>query len=74
MWTLLCNIPIARRRTLCFVLDDAGDLKWSGKSVGAALLWLHENDQDTVELHGVEADERFHVHFITVSTTEPPEA
>lgn len=62
-WTLLCNIPIARRRTLCFVLDHNEDLKWSGKSVGAALRWLHEQDRNEIEMHGVEPDERFHVQF-----------
>ena len=63
MWTLLCNIPIARRRTLCFVEDEAGDLRWSGKTVGAALRWLHENDQEEIELQGVEDDQRFFVKF-----------
>ena len=63
MWTLLAQIPIARRKTLTHVLDDAGELKWSGKTVAAALRWLHEQDRDTVELHGVEDDERFRVHF-----------
>ncbi len=63
MWTLLCNIPIARRRTMCFVEDDAGDLLWSGKTTGAALRWLYEQDRIDVELHGTEDDERFAVRF-----------
>ncbi len=71
MWTLHCNIPIARRRTLCFVEDDAAALRWSGKTVGAALRWLHEQDRNAVELHGTEADERFRVDFRPVSTESP---
>ena len=63
MWTLLAQIPIARRKTLTHVLDDAGDLRWSGKTVGEALRWLHEQEIDAVELHGVEDDERFFVQF-----------
>lgn len=72
-WTLLCNIPIARRRTLCFVEDDKHDLRWSGKSVGAALRWLHEQGHETIALHGVEEDQRFRVTFTPVSTESPPE-
>ena len=61
MWTLLCNIPIARRMTLCFVHDDKGELRWSGKNVGAAFRWLHENDINEFHLEGVEPDQQFHV-------------
>ncbi len=63
VWKLLCNIPIARRRTLCFVEDDAGDLIWSGKSVGAALRWLYEQGTSEIQMHGIEEDQRFHVDF-----------
>ena len=71
MWTLLAQVPIARRRTLCFVEDDKQDLRWSGKTVGAALRWLHEQDVHTVDLHGTEEDERFRVDFCPVSTESP---
>jgi len=63
VWTLLCNIPIARRRTMCFVIDDDEDLKWSGKNVGAALRWVHETGIDQIELRGPEDDQRFFVQF-----------
>ena len=63
MWTLIAQRPIARRKTLTHVLDDAGVLRWSGKTVGAALRYLHEQDRNTVELHGTEDDERFIVEF-----------
>ncbi len=63
MWTLLAQIPIARRKTLSHVLDDHDELKWSGKTVGAALRWLHEQDVHTVELCGTEDDERFFIQF-----------
>ncbi len=71
MWTLHCNIPIARRRTLCFVEDDAGELLWSGKTVGAALRWLHEQEIETITLYGTEEDERFAVNFRPASTESP---
>ena len=70
-WTLHCNIPIARRRTLCFVEDDDEILRWSGKTVGAALRWLHENDHSEIELHGAQTNERFYVNFRPVSTESP---
>ncbi len=74
MWTLIAQRAIARRKTLCHVLDDAGDLRWSGNTVGAALRWLHEQEIDLVELHGTEPDERFKVHFQPLSTAEQKEA
>ena len=73
MWTLLCNIPIARRRTMCFVEDEDLVLRWSGKTVGAALRWLHEQDQNMIELCGPQENERFHVEFRPVSTESPSE-
>jgi len=66
VWTLHCNIPIARRRTMCFVEDESDILKWSGKTTGAALRWLHEHDRNQIELHGTEPDERFAVQFLPV--------
>ena len=63
MWTLIAQRPIARRKTLTHVLDDLGELKWSGTTVAAALRWLHEQDVHTVELHGTEEDERFFIKF-----------
>jgi len=71
MWTLLCNIPIARRRTMCFVEDDKQDLRWSGKTVGAALRWAHEQEIETINLYGTEEDERFRVDFRPLSTESP---
>jgi len=66
VWTLLCNIPIARRRTMCFVLDAEGDLRWSGKSVGAGFRWLHEQEHNCFRLEGTEPDERFEVKMSPV--------
>lgn len=62
-WTIHCNIPIARRRTLCFVEDHDGELRWSGKSVGAAFRFLHEAGIDSVELSGAEPGQQFFVQF-----------
>jgi len=61
VWTLHCNIPIARRMTLCFVTDETGKLRWSGKNVGAAFRWLHEQDVHRFHLEGLDPDERFYV-------------
>ena len=74
MWTLIAQRPIARRKTLTHVLDDAGELRWSGKTVAAALRWLYEQEIDLIELHGTEASERFKVHFQPLSTAEQEEA
>ncbi len=72
MWTLLAQIPIARRKTLTHVLDDAGDLRWSGKTVGAALRWLHENEIHAVELLGTEDDWQFFVQFRPLDKAPAP--
>lgn len=59
MYTLNPDVYLTRRQRLHFILDDAGELAWSGKSLGGALRWLHEKGVTRFQIEGQEPDEKF---------------
>ena len=61
MYTLNADVYLTRRQRLHFVLDDAGDLAWSGKGIAAAFRFLHERNQNMFLLEGQAPDGKFNV-------------
>ena len=55
MKTLMCNVLLTRRQEMCFIQDESGTLKWSGKQVHAAIGYLI--DQGESEFLLVDGDD-----------------
>lgn len=45
MKTLLCQVHVTRRQDMCYILDEAGVLCWSGKYIRSAIEHLLDNDE-----------------------------
>lgn len=50
MYVLLTNRPMTRRKTLNHVLDNTGEVVWSGANVGMALEYLVEKGETSFRL------------------------
>lgn len=59
MYTLLCNVQITRRTSMCFVMNDEDALAWSGKSVYGAIEYLVENHKQQFILEGPNPEDRY---------------
>lgn len=59
MYTLYADVQLTRRNRMHHVMDDAGVLKWSGKSLLGALEYLAEQGQDEFKLEGDDTDPSF---------------
>lgn len=40
-----------RRRKQHYILDDSGDVGWTGPKMGSCLEWLYENGHEHFEVH-----------------------
>ena len=58
MFSLLCNVKITRRQEMCFILDDDGTLKWSGRTTHAAITFLIDEGESSFELDAGDCEER----------------
>jgi len=47
-----------------FVVDETGELKWSGKTIAGALRYLEAQGQVRFRLEGPEPDENFIIQLI----------
>ena len=61
MFTLLCNVLITRRQEMCFILNDNGDLAYSGREVHAAITFLIDEGEHTFELDAGDGIEKLHL-------------
>jgi len=52
MFTIVAEVQVTRRQRLSHVLDDAGTVHWSGRSVVSAVEYLFENGQTIFLLEG----------------------
>lgn len=59
MYVLLPDVYLTRRQRLHFVMDEAGVLLWSGKTIGAAIRFLHGTGVTRFKIDGQEPDEAF---------------
>ncbi len=50
MYCLCPDVYLTRRQRLHYVMDDDGDLAWSGKAIQAAITFLIDEDQPSFEL------------------------
>lgn len=61
MLTLHCNVLITRRREMCFVVDDAEVLQWSGRQVYGALEYVVNEGQTHCIVEGEDPKQRLHL-------------
>lgn len=61
MYTLHPDVYLTRRQRLHFVMDDDGDLAWSGKNIMSALVFLASMEQQEFRMEGDEDEHRFRV-------------
>ncbi len=50
MYSLCPDVYLTRRQRLHYVLDDDGNLAWSGKDIHAAITFLIAEDRSSFEL------------------------
>ncbi len=50
MYSLFPDVYLTRRQRLHYVMDDDGDLGWSGKDIHAAIMFLIDEDHPSFEL------------------------
>ena len=50
MYSLCPDVYLTRRQRLHYVLDDDGNLAWSGKAIQAAISFLIDEGQPSFEL------------------------
>ena len=65
MHTLLTDRKIYRRRRMHFVVDENGDLEWSGTTIAEALRYLEAQGEVRFRLEGSEPDENFIIQLIS---------
>lgn len=54
MWTIYSDVRLSRRQRLCHVVDDKGELRWSGGRIADALNFVVEEGRTTARLDGDE--------------------
>ena len=59
MWKLFCNVEVTRRQSLCHVVDDKGELKFSSKNVAPCIQYLLEHEINEFEMQGQEPEQKF---------------
>lgn len=65
MYTLHPDVYLTRRQRLHFVMDDEGDLAWSGKELTGALVFLINSYQSEFQIEEGEDKPRFYVTIRT---------
>ena len=61
MFTLLCNVKITRRQEMSFILDDEGNLQWSGRQVYSAVEFLLNEGHTEFHLDAGDHNEKLHL-------------
>ncbi len=61
MYTMTPDVPITRRGRLTFIFDEKEELRWSGKRLVDALVFLMAENQDTVEID--DGEHTIFLHF-----------
>lgn len=74
MYVLNPDVYLTRRQRLHFVMDDAGELAWSGKTLIGALEYLESHDHRHFRVEGTDDEPGFHLRLTLLSTTTRPEA
>lgn len=65
MYLLLPDVYLTRRQRLHYVVNHAGNLAWSGKSIMSALEFLAAADQTEFGIEGQDGEDRFRVEIRT---------
>ena len=58
MYSLCPDVYLTRRQRLHYVLDDDGNLMWSGKAIQAAIMFLIDEGHASFELDAGEDFEK----------------